>query len=107
MTKFIAERRLFFSPKGRDNREELVIRIGAPFVVEEGSVEFPVGDGISGCRVELDGLSGKHLGTVCGADSLQALQIAADVEPALERLRTKCDFSFANGDPYFETDDSE
>ena len=107
MTTFIAERRLFFSPKGSDERAELVIRIGAPFVVEEGSVDFPVGDGISGCRVEFDGLSGEHCDTVYGADLLQALQLAADVEPTLERLRTKYDFFFPTGEPYFDTGDSE
>jgi len=107
MTTFIAERRLLFSPKGGDERSELIIRIGAPFVVEEGSVDFPVSDSTSGCRVEFDGLAAGNLRTVYGADLLQALQLAADVEPTLERLRKKYDFYFPTGEPYFDKDNSE
>ena len=107
MTTYIAERRLLFSPKTSDERSELTIRIGAPFVVEEGSVDFPVGEGISGCRVEFDGLTGEYCDTVYGADLLQALQLAVNVEPTLERLRKKYDFFFPTGEPYFDADDSE
>ncbi len=42
------------------------------------------------------------LGGVYGADSLQALQLAVDIEPILKRLSNRYDFFFPNGDGYFD-----
>lgn len=105
MKTYIADRKLIYSPKGGDERLNLVIRIGEPFLVEEGSVDFEVAEGVAGCHVEFDGLNGERRETVYGADRLQALQLAVNIEPRLERLRKKYDFFFPSGEPYHEVDD--
>jgi len=101
MTKYIAERRLFYSAKGSNERKELIIRLGTPYQVQEGTVSFPVGGGVVGCHIELDGLDEK-CPEVYGADSLQAINIASNLEPFLKRLQKKYDLYWLSGEPYFE-----
>jgi len=102
MQQFIAERRLLYSPKGSDDRREFVIRIGAPYLVEEHMVDFPIKNGFAGCHVEIEGLSETY-SEVYGADSLQAVNLASNVEPFLKRLQKKYDLYWSSGEPYFET----
>lgn len=54
MKNFIAERKLLYSLKGSDIRKDLVIRIGIPYLLEEGMVNFPFNEGVAGCPVEFD-----------------------------------------------------
>ena len=103
MTEWIAERKLLFAPKGSGERRELVIRIGRPYLIEPDKVNFRVSEGTAGCRVEFSGIVGGYSDTVYGADLLQALQLAVNVEPILERLgRKQYGFYFPTGEPYFE-----
>lgn len=102
MTEWIAERKLLFVPKGGGERKELAIRIGRPYLVEPDKVNFAVHKGAGGCTVEFFGIDGGYLDNVYGADLLQALQLATDVEPILKRLSKKYDFYFPDGEPYFE-----
>lgn len=101
MTEFIAERKLLYSLKGSDERNELVIRIGIPYLVEEGMVDFPVGDGFAGCHIEVEGLN-EEFPEVYGADTVQALHLASDLEPLLKWLEKKYDLYWFTGEPYFE-----
>jgi hypothetical protein len=98
----IAERHLVFSEKGKSERKPLVIRVFAPRVVDLASVSFQIAPGPAVCAVEFDGIPDGTLGDTFGADSLQALQLAADVEPVLKRLRNKYDFYFTTGEGYFD-----
>lgn len=98
----IAERHLVFIEKGKSERKALVIRVFAPRLVNPASVPFPVADGTAVCTVEFDGIADETLGDTYGADSLQALQLAADVEPVLKRLSSKYDFYFPTGEGYFD-----
>jgi len=91
----IAERRLLYSTKGGGERKELVIKIGRPYWLR---------DEVAACPLEWEGLFGA-LPDVQGADLLQALHLAANVEPMLKALRNKYDFYFPNGDSYHEPDD--
>jgi hypothetical protein len=102
MTNPIAERTLLFSEKGETERKRLVIRVFAPRPIQAGSVAFQPDDKMSGCVVEFDGLPNFSLGEIYGADSLQALQLAVDIEPYLKRLSEKYDFFFPTGEGYFE-----
>src|ERR1700722_18706949 len=88
----IAERHLVFSEKGKSERKPLVIRIFAPRAVDPASVSFQVAPGTAVCAVEFNGIPDETLGDTYGADSLQALQLAADVEPVLKRLSSNYDF---------------
>lgn len=96
MEKIIAERKLIFVPKGTKERKELVIRIGVPYWVE---------DGVAACPVEWNGLfEKKELADSRGMDLLQALHLAVDIDPLLEKLRDKYDFYWPSGDSYHEDD---
>lgn len=94
MSKVIAERKLLYSAKGSTDRKELTIRIGVPYVD---------GEGLTRCPVEWDGLF-EEFADIGGMDSLQALQLATNVDSMLEKLQKKFDFYWPSGDPYFESD---
>lgn len=94
--KFIAERKLMFAPKGTQARKELVIRIGVPYWVE---------DGVAACPVKWDGLIDELMDTR-GTDLLQAMYLAVDIEPLLEKLRHKYDFYWPSGEPYHDDDEA-
>jgi hypothetical protein len=98
----IAERHLTFSEKGKSERKPLVIRVFAPMLVDPDSVSFQVAPGTAVCSVEFDGIPDETLSSTYGADSLQALQLAADIEPVLKRLSDHYDFYFPTGEGYFD-----
>lgn len=79
-----------------------MVRVGAPFIVQEGTVDFPVDGEISGCCVEIVGLPTEVREIIYGADQIQALQLAANIDPLLRRFESKFDFFFCTGEPYFE-----
>lgn len=95
MEKVIAQRELIFAPKGTKERRKLVVRIGVPYWVE---------DGVAACPVEWDGFF-EDLVETRGGDLLQALHLAADIDPCLEKLRSKYDFYWPSDESYFESDD--
>ncbi|MCH8544931.1 MAG: hypothetical protein LAT61_15315 [Alcanivorax sp.] len=99
--KYIANRKLLFSKKGSQVTKEMVVRISEPFIVDQGTVSFPVDGVVSGCRVEVEGLDEPAF-DLYGMDSLQAVHLAANIEPFLERLSDKYDFFWVTGEPYFE-----
>jgi hypothetical protein len=113
MRKWIANRELCYSLKGTDARNELVVRISEPYLVEKGTVNFDFAPGTAGCTVEFIGLKEGYvfekgnLHEVYGADSMQALQIAVDIEPALKRLSKKYNIYFPTGELYFDPDDND
>ncbi len=97
MKKVIAERKLMFAPKGTQDKKEMVIRVGGPYWMD---------DGIAACPVELDGFfeNGKEeLADTRGMDLLQALSMAANIDTImLNGLRSKYDFYWPSGKPYFD-----
>jgi hypothetical protein len=100
MTKFIAERRLLYSVKGSNIRKEFIIRIGMPYRVRNWNGS-PVEEGMFGCLVEYVGLD-EPSRDVYGGDTLQALQLASNIDPYLKILHKKYDF-FYGDDPYFDS----
>lgn len=102
MTEAIAERSLQYTARDSVERKDLVVRIFSPFIVPAGSVSFDVDGVVAGCRWELEGLPEKVSDTSYGADSVQALQLAVNVDEVLFALRRKYDFYFPSGEPYFE-----
>ena len=100
--EYIAERRLLVAKKGSCSRNELIIKVSSPYIVQEGTVNFPIDEETSGCDVEIIGLDKPFHETTYGADLLQALQLAADIDPTLERFTKDYDFYFTTGEPYFE-----
>lgn len=79
-----------------------MIRIFAPRPVDPAAGSFEVTPDTAVCTVEFDGIPDETLGDTYGADSLQALQLAADVEPVLKRLSNRYDFYFPTGEGCFD-----
>jgi hypothetical protein len=98
----VAERHLLFCAKGGTERKPLVIRVFAPRLVDPAAVSFEVAEGTAVCTVEFDGIPDETQGDTYGADRLQALQLAADIEPVLRRLSKRYDFYFPTGEGYFD-----
>ena len=94
MNQCIAERSLVYSPKGGTERKPLIVRVFAPSKVPDQDA--------AQCTVSFDGLPGMDAEQVFGADTLQALQLAVDIEPILKRLSKKYDFFFPTGEEYFD-----
>jgi hypothetical protein len=97
----VATRELLFSPKGERVRHKMTVRIYLPVDVQEEDVSFEVDPGTACCRVELDGLH-EPAQLVYGADTLQALSLAVDIDPLLRGLSTRYDFFFPTGEEYFD-----
>ena len=112
MSKWIAERQLKFALKGTKEVRDLAVKIGAPYLVGAGMVDFEYSDGMAGCTVEITGpnpadiFEGRNSHETYGVDTLQALNLAADVEPHLKRLGKKYDLYFADGEPYFDDEET-
>ena len=107
MEQFIAERKLLYSLKGDHVQKEFSVRLGAPYHVAEGTVDFSVGkEGCSGCHIEIVGLNETYP-EVYGADALQAITLATNaIEPFLQRLQKKYDLYWLTGEPYFGISDA-
>jgi hypothetical protein len=100
---FIAERNLFFSEKGSSHRRELKVRVSSPYAIDQKLVKFPVDETMAACYVEFGGMDEQSF-EVYGMDSVQAVNMASNLEAVLERLSLKYDFFWATGEPYFEDD---
>ncbi|MDR3414739.1 MAG: hypothetical protein P4L83_01000 [Nevskia sp.] len=94
MNQCIAERHLVFSVKGESARLPLVIRIFAPYKAKGTNSKINFDEEAACCTVEFDGLPGMKAHEIYGADSLQALQLAANVEPTLKGFSKSYDFFF-------------
>ena len=101
MSRYIAERHLWFTKKGEEARNRLTIGICAPVVVAQKEVNYPVDGVMSRCRVEMEGLN-EHSFYVVGTDSLQAINLASNIESVIQRLSDDYEFFWASGEPYFE-----
>lgn len=99
--RYIAERRLLVSEKRSDKQRQVVIRITEPYSVRQDQVNFPVDGTTAGCHVEIDGLDVPAF-DVYGMDSLQAVNMASNIESLVKRLSDRFDFYWASGEPYFE-----
>jgi hypothetical protein len=101
MSRYIAERHLWFSAKKNGVRKRMLVGLSAPAVVAQDEVKYPVDGVMSKCHVELEGLN-EYSFDVFGADSLQAINLASNIEAVIERLSNEYDFFWATGEPYFE-----
>jgi len=101
MKKFIAERVLLYSLKGKQDRNKLIIKISEPYLLEKGAVNFAFDHGSAGCRIELEGLNESSI-DVHGIDMLHALTLAVDIDPYLKNMENKYDFFWLSGESYFE-----
>ena len=101
MSQCIAERVLHYCLKGSNEHHQCVLRILAPEEILPGEVTFPFTTGTARCIVQLCGLPETISEEFIGADTVQALQLATEVEPLLKRMSVKYDFFFPSGEGYF------
>ena len=112
MKKWIAQRDLRYSRNGMDKRNELIIRISDPYLVKKGTVNFKFSEGTAGCTVEVIGLKdgeafeNENTHEIYGADTLQAIELASNIEPLLKRLSKKYDIYHPTGESYFEDEEN-
>jgi len=102
MEHFIAERSLLYSQKGSSDRYEFNVRINEPRLVNQGEVNFEFSPGTAVCKIEFNGLPENLVEEVFGADSIQALSLATNIDPYLKRLQKEYDWYWIDGEPYFE-----
>lgn len=100
-SRIIAQRHLTFAYKGQDVRHELTIQIHLPIEVDPSDVNFEVSPGTASCRVEFNGLDEPPF-IVHGADAIQALEFAVNIDPILRSMDKKYDFYFTSGEDYFD-----
>jgi len=98
----IAERRLLYSIKNSSKRHPLKISISQPFTVTQDMVDFSIGDRLVGCKIETIGLEKEYQHVVYGMDSLQAINMASNIDNYLEHLQKKYDLFWHSGEPYFD-----
>jgi hypothetical protein len=101
MSSYIAVRHLLFSNKGDGGRKTLTVGLCSPAIVAQAEVQYPVDGVMSKCHVEFEGLN-EHSYDVFGTDSLQAINLASNIEAVIKRLSGEYDFFWATGEPYFE-----
>lgn len=99
--RYIAERILLLAEKNTSRTRKIRVKVSEPQIVEQSAVTFPVDGIMSVCHVDVEGLS-EHSFDVYGTDSLQAISLAANIEPLIERLSSEYDFYWSSGEPYFD-----
>ncbi len=102
MKKFIAERELLYSLKRDEIRKKFLIRISGPYPVNKKMVSFNFDPGTCACTIEFQGLPKKFEEIVYGADAIQALALAVDVDAYLMGLKKQYDFYWPTGEFYFD-----
>ncbi|MBB6522821.1 hypothetical protein [Pseudoteredinibacter isoporae] len=106
MSKVIAKRELLYSLKGESLKKKIKVLIHEPRDVSSEELGFAVHSGASVCKVEIVGLPEKFSDEVHGADSIQALSMASDVEGYLKYFQRKYDLYWGCGESYFDNEDS-
>ena len=91
--RFIAERKVICEEISTGIRKHVTIRIGVPY--------WPPGDPFASCPVDFLGLF-DEFADAKGVDTLQALELAVNVDDMLRRLGHKYRFFWESGDPYFD-----
>lgn len=100
--KYVVHRELEYSAKNASKRNKLSIHIGEPYLLEKDQVNFNFDAGAAGCSIIIEGSDISIKEVAYGADLLQALQLAVNIDPILVNLSKKYDLFFASGEPYFE-----
>ena len=98
---YIADRKLLFSEKTNHVKKEFTIKISSPYIVQQKDVGFHIDEIVACCRIEIDGLD-EPGSDFYGMDSLQAINLASNIDPILERLSDRYNFFWLTGEPYFD-----
>lgn len=99
----IASRTLKFVEIDSKVSGELIVEIFKPYLLKEEMVDFAITSGCAGCSLRVRGIDTDFYDQeVYGVDSVQALELASNVEGMLKHISKKYDLYFETGEPYFE-----
>ena len=101
MKRFIARRNLMYALKGSNIKKEFSVGICAPFKELSDYKDIINNDDFYGCIIMFSGINEPEE-VVYGMDSLQAINLASNVEAILTRLGKKYDIFWSTGEPYFD-----
>lgn len=82
----------------------MTIYIGVPKFVPPSLLPFESDVEMAVCDVEIIGFEEPYIQSMIGADLLQAMQQAADVDKILKGFSEIYDFFYEDGEPYFDPD---
>jgi len=99
--QIIATRTLLYSRVGESEKRKLTVGIVVPYHLTPGSVSFAFDEDTAGCAIVFDGIPEDEI-VVFGADKIQALAMAVDIDPYLRGLARKYDFFYETGELYFD-----
>jgi hypothetical protein len=108
MNDFIAERKLFYAAKGTNDLKEFSIKISKPFFVDSAYKKSKTNDDdITGCNVIVEGITDSDFipyadGNNYGIDSVQAINIASNIEPLIKWISKQYDVYWNIDEPYFD-----
>ncbi len=102
MKNSIAHRRLLISKKGVEKRTDLYIHIGPPRFMPPEKLPFEADDKFAVCNIEMIGFEEPFFDSIYGADLIQAIQLASNIDPILRSYSVTYDLFFEDGEPYFE-----
>ncbi len=99
----IAERTLNTKHRETGASGKLLIEVHRPYALTQDMVNFPIENGAAGCSLRFVGLgTDLYDDEVVGIDTLQAIQLASDVEGILKKISQNYELFFTDGSPYFE-----
>lgn len=101
MNDIVAERRLRCVGKADGVEREVRIGICRPEEVDGEDVDLPGVGRVVVCRTVIDGIE-EFVRPCVGADTLQAVRLASDIDALVKRLSRRYDFYFLDGEPYFD-----
>ena len=82
----------------------MTISISAPAFVSAESLPVHSDMEMAVCNIEIVGFDEPYVQSVIGADLLQALQLATDIDPILKGYSELYDFFYEDGEPYFASE---
>jgi hypothetical protein len=102
-TDLVARRKLLFSTADNGTPRPCTVGITPPREVVTGTDDEALHDAMAVCEIVFDGFEIAPI-QVHGADSLQALAMACDIDPFLRDLERRSGFEFFwdDGSAYFE-----
>lgn len=108
MNDIIAERKLFYATKGSNDLKAFSIKISKPFLVDSEYKESKKNDdNCTACNVMVEGITELDFipygnGSKFGIDSIQAINIATNIEPLIKWISKQYDVYWDINEPYFD-----
>jgi hypothetical protein len=96
-----AERRLLCREKFGDGYFDVTFAVRKPRPPDSDEMLFLQDECARVCEVEIRGLD-EPVVKYFGLDSMQAINLASDLEPLVKRLSERFDFFWSTGEPYFD-----